>query len=76
MSAEAAIEALGVGQVRDRAALAAAVDAVLAGQAAAVAEYRAGKTKVWHALKGLCMRATQGRADPEVLDELLRERLG
>jgi aspartyl-tRNA(Asn)/glutamyl-tRNA(Gln) amidotransferase subunit B len=48
---------------------------VLAGAPKVVADLRAGKTKALDALKGMVMRATRGKADPALVDELIRAEL-
>ena len=72
---DALIESLGLTQQRDAGALAAVVDAVLAANPKSVEEYRAGKAKAFNALVGQAMKATQGKADPAQLGELLKQRL-
>lgn len=74
--ADAAIAALGLEQIRDLATLQPVVDAVLAANPGAVTDYRSGKTKALHALKGLCMKETRGRADPGRVEQLLLTALG
>jgi aspartyl-tRNA(Asn)/glutamyl-tRNA(Gln) amidotransferase subunit B len=73
---DALIESLGLKQQRDAGALEAVVDAVLAANPKSVDEYRAGKAKAFNALVGQAMKATQGKADPAQLGELLKQRLG
>lgn len=57
------------------AALEAAVDAVLAANPDNVAQWRAGKDKALNALVGQVLKASQGRADPQQVNALLRSRL-
>jgi glutaminyl-tRNA synthetase len=71
----AAVEERGLEKLSDRDALGALVDEVLAGDPEKAQEYRAGKTGLMGFFTGRIMRATQGRADPQVVQELLRERL-
>jgi aspartyl-tRNA(Asn)/glutamyl-tRNA(Gln) amidotransferase subunit B len=71
----AAIAALGLEQISDAGALAPVVKDVLAGAPKVVADLRAGKTKALDALKGMVMRATRGKADPALVDELIRAEL-
>jgi aspartyl-tRNA(Asn)/glutamyl-tRNA(Gln) amidotransferase subunit B len=40
-----------------------------------VAEFKAGKEPVLQFLKGMVMKATEGSADPKVVEKLLREKL-
>jgi aspartyl-tRNA(Asn)/glutamyl-tRNA(Gln) amidotransferase subunit B len=72
---DAVIDARGLRQQSDSAALEAVVDAVLAANAKSVAEFRAGKDKAFNALVGQAMKATQGKANPALLGELLRKKL-
>jgi aspartyl-tRNA(Asn)/glutamyl-tRNA(Gln) amidotransferase subunit B len=62
-------------QVTDTGAIEAMVDAVLAAQADKVAEYRAGKEKLFGFFVGQVMKAAQGKANPAALNELLRKKL-
>lgn len=63
-------------QISDTGAIEAAVDAVLAANADAVERFRAGEQKVVGFLVGQVMRATQGKADPKVVNRFLQEKLG
>jgi aspartyl-tRNA(Asn)/glutamyl-tRNA(Gln) amidotransferase subunit B len=74
-SAAVIVEERGLRQVPDTGAIERAIDAVLAAQADKVAEYRAGKEKLFGFFVGQVMKATQGKANPAVLNELLRLRL-
>jgi aspartyl-tRNA(Asn)/glutamyl-tRNA(Gln) amidotransferase subunit B len=40
-----------------------------------VADYRAGKEKVFGFLVGQVMKATQGKASPQIVNEVLRKKL-
>ncbi len=71
----AIVAAKGLRQVTDAAAIAAAIDAVLAANADKVAEYRAGRDKLYGFFVGQIMRATQGKANPALLNDLLRKKL-
>ena len=73
--AKAIVEERGLRQVTDSGAIAAAIDAVLAREAGKVAEYRAGKEKLFGFFVGQVMKATGGKANPAVLNELLKKRL-
>ncbi|HET6765260.1 MAG TPA: glutamine--tRNA ligase/YqeY domain fusion protein, partial [Longimicrobiaceae bacterium] len=70
------VERLGLRQVSDTASLAPTVDAVIAENAAKAAEYRGGKTGLIGFFVGQVMRKSGGKANPEVVQALLRERLG
>ena len=65
----------GLRQVTDAGAIDGAIDAVLAAQAEKVAEYRAGKEKLFGFFVGQVMKATQGKANPALLNERLRQKL-
>jgi aspartyl-tRNA(Asn)/glutamyl-tRNA(Gln) amidotransferase subunit B len=73
--AAAIVEKRGLRQVTDRGAVAAAVDAVLAAQPDKLAEYRAGRDKLYGFFVGQIMKATQGKANPALVNELLRMKL-
>ncbi|MDR1603663.1 MAG: Asp-tRNA(Asn)/Glu-tRNA(Gln) amidotransferase subunit GatB [Gracilibacteraceae bacterium] len=66
----------GLGQISDTAALAAAVDEVLARNPKSAEDYRGGKEQALGFLVGQVMRATQGRANPALVNQLLKEKLG
>jgi aspartyl-tRNA(Asn)/glutamyl-tRNA(Gln) amidotransferase subunit B len=72
---EAIVAERGLGQISDAAALGRVVDEVLAEHVGPAADYRAGKTQVLTFLVGQVMKKTQGRANPELVNRLLRERL-
>jgi aspartyl-tRNA(Asn)/glutamyl-tRNA(Gln) amidotransferase subunit B len=71
----AIVEAKGLRQVTDSTEIEAAIDGVLAAQADKVAEYRAGRDKLYGFFVGQIMRATQGKANPALVNELLRKKL-
>jgi aspartyl-tRNA(Asn)/glutamyl-tRNA(Gln) amidotransferase subunit B len=60
--------------VSDTGALAAIVAQVVADNPGQVAEYRGGKDKVLGFFVGQVMKATQGKANPQQVNELLRAR--
>jgi aspartyl-tRNA(Asn)/glutamyl-tRNA(Gln) amidotransferase subunit B len=70
------IEARGLKQMRDTGALEAIVDGVLAANPKSITEYRAGKDKAFNALVGQVMKASQGKANPAQVTELLKRKLG
>ena len=72
---DAIVKEKGLEQVSDTGALDAAVDDVLAACAAQVEEYRAGKEKVFGFLVGQVMKATRGKANPQMVNEILRGKL-
>ncbi|HEU5214819.1 MAG TPA: Asp-tRNA(Asn)/Glu-tRNA(Gln) amidotransferase subunit GatB [Gaiellaceae bacterium] len=61
--------------VSDEAALGPIIDAVIAAHPEQVETYRGGKEGVLGFLVGQVMRETQGKADPKVVNRLLREKL-
>ncbi|MBL8432215.1 MAG: Asp-tRNA(Asn)/Glu-tRNA(Gln) amidotransferase subunit GatB [Dechloromonas sp.] len=74
-TADEIIEGQGLKQITDSGAIAALVDEVLAANAAGVAEFRAGKEKAFNALVGQVMKAAKGKANPQQVNDLLREKL-
>ena len=74
--AAAIVEARGLRQITDAGAIEAAVKAVLAEHPDQVAAYRAGKTKVLGFFVGQVMKATEGKANPKLVNEILRKKLG
>jgi aspartyl-tRNA(Asn)/glutamyl-tRNA(Gln) amidotransferase subunit B len=71
----AIVEAKGLRQVTDAGAIEAAVDAALAANPAQVAQY-AANPKVLGFFVGQVMKATQGKANPALVNELLKKKLG
>ncbi len=69
------VEAKGLRQVTDSGAIEAVIGAVLAAHADKVAEYRAGRDKLYGFFVGQVMRATQGKANPALVNELLQKKL-
>jgi len=65
----------GLSQVTDSGAIEDAIAAVLAAHGAKVAEYRAGKDKLFGFFVGQVMKATQGKANPQKVNDLLKQRL-
>lgn len=72
---EAIVNARGFKQVSDADALEAMIDKVLAAQAAAVADFRAGQGKALGFLIGQVMQASGGKANPKMIRELLMKKL-
>ena len=73
--AAAIVEERGLKQISDTGALESLVDELLAREAGKAAEYRAGRTKLLGFFVGLAMKATGGKANPKVVNELLRSKL-
>jgi aspartyl-tRNA(Asn)/glutamyl-tRNA(Gln) amidotransferase subunit B len=75
-SADAIIEAKGLKQITDTSAIEQAIDQVMANNPQQLAEYRSGKDKLFGFFVGQVMKATQGKANPAQLNELLKRKLG
>lgn len=73
--AEEIVAEKGLAQISDSSALQAAIDAVLEGNPDEVAAFRSGKEALLGWFMGQVMRATRGKANPQVVNEMLRERL-
>ena len=73
--ADAVIEAKGLKQMNDTGALEKIIDEVIAANPANVEQYRAGKDKAFNALVGQVMKASKGKANPQQVNELLKQRL-
>ena len=71
----AIVEANGLRQVTDSTAIEAAIDTVLAAQADKLAEYRAGRDRLYGFFVGQIMRATKGKANPALVNQLLKKKL-
>lgn len=74
-TAAAIVKERGLVQISDEAALAAMVDGVIAEHPGPVQDVRTGKDKAVSFLVGQVMKRSRGRANPEVVNRLLRERL-
>ena len=74
-SADEIIKAKGLVQITDEGAIAAAIDEIIAKNPGQVADYRGGKDKLFGFFVGQAMKATQGKANPEALNRLLKEKL-
>jgi aspartyl-tRNA(Asn)/glutamyl-tRNA(Gln) amidotransferase subunit B len=74
-SAKAIVEREGLAQVSDAGAIAAFVDEVIAANADGVASFKAGKENVLKFLVGQVMKASRGKANPVLVESLLREKL-
>ena len=71
----AIVDRLGLRQVTDTAAIDAAVASVLAANPDKLAEYRAGKEKLFAFFVGQVMKAMQGRGNPALVNEALKKAL-
>jgi aspartyl-tRNA(Asn)/glutamyl-tRNA(Gln) amidotransferase subunit B len=75
-SADEVIERRGLKQITDAGAIEKIVDDVLAASAEQVKQYRDGNRKVLGYFVGQVMKASQGKANPQQVNELLRKKLG
>jgi aspartyl-tRNA(Asn)/glutamyl-tRNA(Gln) amidotransferase subunit B len=73
--ADALVRSRGLAQLSDTAELTALVDDAIRENAAAAADFQAGKDAALGRLVGAVMKATRGKAQPQLVDRLLRERL-
>lgn len=73
--ADAIIEAKGLKQITDTAAIEPIIDEVIANNPGQVEQYRAGKDKLMGFFVGQVMKATQGKANPAEVNRLLQEKL-
>ncbi len=69
------VAAKGLAQVSDESAIREAINTVLAGNAGMVQDYLGGKDKLFGALMGQVMKAMGGKANAQVVTELLRQQL-
>ncbi len=72
---DAIIEDKGLKQVSDSGAIEKIVDGILVANAEKVAEYRGGKDKLFGFFVGAAMKASQGKANPAQLNEVLKRKL-
>jgi aspartyl-tRNA(Asn)/glutamyl-tRNA(Gln) amidotransferase subunit B len=75
-AADEIIEAKGLKQITDTSAIERAIDEVMAKNPQQLADYRGGKDKLFGFFVGQVMKATQGKANPAQLNELLKRKLG
>jgi aspartyl-tRNA(Asn)/glutamyl-tRNA(Gln) amidotransferase subunit B len=69
------VEAEGLASINDDAALEAAVRDVIAANESAVVQYRAGKQQTFGFLVGQVMKATRGKANPAMVNALMKKML-
>jgi aspartyl-tRNA(Asn)/glutamyl-tRNA(Gln) amidotransferase subunit B len=73
--ADAIIEAKGLKQITDSAAIERTIDEVMAANPKQLADYRSGKDKLFGFFVGQVMKVTGGKANPAQVNELLRRKL-
>ena len=74
-SADEIIEAKGLKQMSDTGAIEAIVDEIIANNAPQVEQFKSGNEKILGFFVGQAMKATQGKANPKLLNEMLRAKL-
>ncbi len=73
--ADTLIEEKGLKQITDAGAIERIIDEILEANPKQVAQYRAGKEKLFGFFVGQVMKATQGKANPQQVNALLKEKL-
>ena len=73
--AAAIVEQQGLAQVSDTGAIETAIDQIMAANVGQVEEYRGGKDKVFGFFVGQVMKAMKGKANPAVINDLLKQKL-
>lgn len=74
-SAEKIVKDKGLVQITDTGAIEKVIDEVIANNAKAVADYRGGNKKAVGALVGQVMKLTKGKANPQMVNQLLAKKL-
>ncbi len=75
-SADEIIASKGLKQMTDTSAIEAIVDEIIANNAPQVEQFKSGNEKILGFFVGQAMKATQGKANPKLLNEMLRAKLG
>ena len=74
-SADEVIEKQGLKQITDTGAIEKIIDDIIAANPSQVEQYKAGKDKLFGFFVGQVMKATKGKANPEQVNSILREKL-
>jgi aspartyl-tRNA(Asn)/glutamyl-tRNA(Gln) amidotransferase subunit B len=74
-SADEIIKSKGLKQVTDMGAIEAIIDEIIANNAPQVEQFKSGNEKILGFFVGQAMKASQGKANPKLLNQLLREKL-
>ncbi len=74
-AADKVIESKGLKQITDTGAIEAMIDEIIANNAGQVEQYRSGKEKVFGFFVGQVMKASQGKANPAQVNEMLKKKL-
>ena len=75
LEADAVIEARGLRQITDSSAIEKVIDEIIAANPKQLADYRSGKDKLFGFFVGQTMKATGGKANPALLNDLLKQKL-
>ncbi|MDI6783384.1 MAG: Asp-tRNA(Asn)/Glu-tRNA(Gln) amidotransferase subunit GatB [bacterium] len=75
ISPENYVKEKGLVQITDTSAIEKIVEEVIANNAATVAEYKKGKEGAINALVGQVMKASKGKANPQLVNQLLKQKL-
>jgi aspartyl-tRNA(Asn)/glutamyl-tRNA(Gln) amidotransferase subunit B len=73
--ADAVIESRGLKQITDSGAIETVIDQIMAANPKQLADFRAGKDKLFGFFVGQAMKATDGKANPALLNDLLKKKL-
>jgi aspartyl-tRNA(Asn)/glutamyl-tRNA(Gln) amidotransferase subunit B len=73
--ADTVIEARGLKQITDSGAIGKLIDEIMAANPKQLADYRGGKDKLFGFFVGQAMKASGGKANPALLNELLKKKL-
>jgi len=74
-SAEQLVAERGLAQISDTAAIGGVIDQIVAEHPGPASDFRGGKAQALTFLVGQVMKKTRGRANPEMVNKLLREKL-
>lgn len=74
-NADEIIKAKGLKQITDTGAIEVIIDEIIKNNAPQVADFKSGNEKILGFLVGQAMKATQGKANPKLLNELLKSKL-
>ena len=69
------VEEKGLKQITDTGAIEKIIDDIIAANPGQVADYRSGKDKLFGFFVGQAMKQTQGKANPDIINELLKKKL-
>ena len=70
------VERKGLTQISDAGAISELVESVISDNASKVAEFRNGKDKLFGFFVGQVMKKSQGKANPKLVNDLLKDKLG